>query len=268
MTAILNKTGLAHYDTKIKEYIGTHGGGSGTRDMFKIAEDSNSNSVPMRINLSALHLFKEENLNSVGEKIEIPRDPEGGDYLFDVPLNTFMSDANARKINTLILESAHDGAFFNGRKDSFTSYSGLLSDKQKSILVTKDYTTCKRLFSSIVGYNVYQSSEYELNLNNEVIERLGRTYADMSDSSLCGYLSTGTTKIPGSLAYTDAFTGVKNAYLRSVFIDEGYPYMRFRFSQCGNGNLELYFGHHRDSGKTTPLLTIYLNPADFEEPTQ
>lgn len=270
MTAILNKTGLAHYDTKIKEYIGTHGGGSSTKDMFEIAVDSNSNSVPMRIDISALHLFGESNLNSTGEKIEITRDPNGGDYLFDVCLNTFMSDANAEKINSLIIESAHDGAFFNGRKNSFTSYSGLLSDKQKSILVTKDYTTCKRLFSSIIGYNVYQSSEYELNLNNEVIERLGKTYADMSDSSLCGYLSTGMTKgYGGNFAYTDSFTGVQNAYLRSVFIEDiGVMALRFRFSQCGGNDLKFFLGSHSSNGKTTPVLTIYLNPADFEEPIQ
>ena len=269
MTAILNKTGLAHYDTKIKEYIGTHGGGSGTKDMFKIAEDSNSNSVPMRIDISALHLFGSDTLDSFGQKIEVLRDPNGGDYIFDLYLGNFMSYQNALKINTLILESAHNGAFFNGRKDSFTSYSGLLCDKQKSILVTKDYTTCKRLFSSIVGYNVYQSSEYELNLNNEVIERLGRTYADMSDSSLCGYLSTGTGKgFLGNYAYTDAFTGVQNAYLRSVFIVDGDNTVRFRFSQCGNGDLNFFLGSHSVNGKTTPLLTIYLNPADFEEPTQ
>lgn len=275
MTAILNKAGLAHYDTKIKEYIGIHGGGSSTKDMFKIAEDSNSNSVPMRIDISALHLFGECYLDSsYGKQIEVLRDPNGGDYLFYIDFNKFMSSQNALKINTIILESAHNGAFFNGRKDSFTSYSGLLSDKQKSILVTKDYTTCKRLFSSIIGYNVYQSSEYELNLNTKVIERLGRTYADMSDSSLCGYLSTGRTKgFGGNEAYTDAFTGVQNAYLRSVFIrDLGIPnphmYLEFRFSQCGNGNLYLPLEQHYTNGKTSPLLTIYLNPADFEESTQ
>ena len=268
MTAILNKTGLAHYDTKIKEYIGIHGGESTSKDMFKIAVDSNSNSVPMRIDISALHLFGENNLDQYGEKIEIPKDPNGGDYLFYLDLGNFMSVENASKINSLIIESAHDGAFFNGRKDSFTSYSGLLSDKQKSILVTKDYTTCKRLFSSIIGYNVYQSSEREMSINNDIIERLGRTYADMSDSSLCGYLSTGTTKgYGGNFAYTDPFTGVQNAYLRSVFIQESYPHLIvFRFSQCGNGNLTFFLGSHPSNGKTTPLLTIYLNPADFEEP--
>lgn len=266
MTAILNKTGLAHYDTKIKEYIGTHGGGSATKDMFKIAEDSNSNSVPMRIEISALQLFGENKLNSSGDMIEVIRDPNGGDYVICISMGDFMSYANSLKIKSLIIESAHNGAFFNGRKDSFTSYRGLLSDKQKSILVTKDYTTCKRLFSSIVGYNVYQSSEYELNLNNEVIERLGRTYAEMSDSSLCGYLSTGTTKGFGSdYAYTDAFTGVQNVYLRSVFINF-VGVVEFRFSQCGNGNLCLPLGQHYENGKTSPLLTIYLNPADFDEP--
>lgn len=274
MTAILNKTGLAHYDTKIKEYIGTHGGGSSTKDMFEIAVDSNSNSVPMRIDISALHLFGESRLNSYGNVIEAIRDPNGDDYLFYIDFDKFMPRENASKINTLILESAHDGAFFNGRKDSFTSYTGLLSDKQKSILVTKDYTTCKRLFSSIIGYNVYQSSEYELNINNQVVERLGRTYADMSDSSLCGYLSTGTTKgFGGNYAYTDPFTGVQNAYLRSVFIRDlwipnPHMYLEFRFSQCGNGNLCLPLGEHYTNGKTSPLLTIYLNPADFEEPLQ
>ncbi|NCC98352.1 MAG: hypothetical protein EOL95_01435 [Bacteroidia bacterium] len=270
MTAILNKAGLAHYDTKIKEYIGIHGGGSTTKDMFKIAVDSNSNSVPMRIDISALHLFGENNLDSsYGQQIEVLRDPNGGDYLFYLDMDIFMSAANASKINSLIIESAHDAIFNNGRKDSFTSYSGLLSDKQKSILVTKDYTTCKRLFSSIVGYNVYQSSEHELNLNNEVIERLGRTYADMSDSSLCGYLMTGRTKgYGGNYAYTDAFTGVQNAYLRSVFIAEDSQHIIFRFSPCGSGNLFYYLGQHYTNTKTTPLLTLYLNPADFEEPTQ